>query len=79
MALKSVGKSETGNLEKQVRIAMIEADITQGEIADYEGLTIGAINNRLKRLTHAKAQKFLDLIDDVAAKKNAQTLSRTAS
>lgn len=74
MALKTTsGKSVTTDLEKDVRIAMIQHDVTQVDIASYENVQPPAINNRLKRLTHKKAQDFKELILEVKAWKLKQT------
>lgn len=77
MAVKTIeGKSATTDLEKDVRIEMIRHDISQVEIADYEGVQQSAINMRLKRLTHKKARDFKELIREVAAWKREQTSKR---
>lgn len=74
MALKTtVGKSEKSDVEKDVRIAMINHEVTQVDIADYEDVSQPAIANRIKRLTNDKAQAFKQLIKEVAAWKQERT------
>lgn len=77
MALKTItGKSGKSDLEKDVLIAMINAEVTQVDIAEYENVTQPAINNRLKRLTPDKARAFKQLIKDVAEWKRNRTIQK---
>lgn len=67
------GKSEKSDVEKDVRIAMIQNEVTQTDLANYEDVSPQAINNRIARLTTDRAQAFRKLIKDVAAWKQERT------
>lgn len=69
MALKTIGKSQTSKLEKDVRMAMINHDVSQVEIAEHEGVTGQAIYNRMKRLNYERAVDIRKIIRKIAADK----------
>lgn len=72
------GKSRMSELEKEVRIAMIRAEVTQVDLADYENVAQSAINMRLKRLNTQKANDMIALVEEVAAWKRKQTPKKAA-
>lgn len=68
-----MAKSLRSNLEKEVLKYMIDNDVDQVDIANFENVTPAAINNRLKRLTSTKVLSFKKLVRQVAKQKHANT------
>lgn len=73
-----IGKSRMSEMEKEVRCEMIRAEVTQVDLAAYEGVAQSAINMRLKRLTAKKAHEFISLIKKVADWKLQQVPHKAA-
>jgi len=59
-------KSERSEFEKTLLKLMIDLEVDQTDIANYEGVSPQAINNRLKRLNKKKMEEFRELIYKVS-------------
>jgi DNA-binding Lrp family transcriptional regulator len=59
-------KSLRSDHEKTLLKMMIDYEVDQTDISDYEGVSPQAINNRLKRLNGDKVEDFKKLIQKVA-------------
>ncbi len=66
---KSMGKQnqfgQRSQMEKELLKMMIDFDVDQTQLAEHEGVTPQAINNRLKRLNKEKYERFKILIKQV--------------
>lgn len=63
-------KSERSEFEKTLLKLMIDLEVDQTDIANYEGVSPQAINNRLKRLNKKKMEEFRELIYKVSNNNN---------
>jgi predicted transcriptional regulator len=72
MSSERNAKSERSEFEKTLLKLMIDLEVDQTDIANYEGVSPQAINNRLKRLNKKKMEEFRELIYKVANNKNGE-------
>ncbi len=71
MASNKKEKGTRSKFEKDLLKLMIDHDVDQTDLANFEGVTPQAINNRLKRLNNAKYEAFKKLI--VSISKNRES------
>jgi predicted transcriptional regulator len=72
MSSKRSKKSERSEFEKTLLKLMIDYEVDQSDIAEHEGVSPQAINNRLKRLNDKKMIEFSGLIKKVSEIKNGK-------
>lgn len=72
MGFKKRENGVRSEFEKDLLKMMIDYDVDQTDLANHEGVTPQAINNRLKRLNNERYRVFKKLILSIAETRNQQ-------